>query len=455
MKGINFDKERVLIIDPTSAETNRGSFCYLSYLIYSYALSLENSYVILEEEFRVADLERIEHYLPEMDHILVALWSYPQIETCLMLNRIMKGRCKFFGYYPLIKKLGLSPAYYTEEIILQGMRNYPNAYTHFEYLLLSDCDMHIKLDNGSRPKVYPLFTSYGCPKGCAFCPSTVNQSKRLVLDEDAVYQMLERCQELGIHNIHFTDEDFFFDAKRAFDILMFAFSQDNYFKFITLGSVDSVYRFMTYLLGKEQWEKEAIYSVLHLVEIGLETADIGHIKELGKQYNKAKAEIIAIDFPVKVLWLIMTFGPGETINSIIETGRFLKDFGLNPVDLEERIVTNGTEGGLGQFFQIYEGTGIEEVGGRGKKLTHRPLRLIPSYIPYSFINCAFKIDMEMLSRRVRDLRYWMSVYGLFGSLTDYLPIKEETQYVRDCIVNDNNVAISIAIMARLGIIKEV
>lgn len=460
MKNINWDKESVIFIDPTSPETNRGSYCYLSYLLAS-ATGCD-----LYEEFRVADLESVESYVRGFDHILVALWSYPQIETCLMLNHLLKGRCRFYGYYPLIEKMGLTPAYYTEDLILKGMKKYPAYYSEFKHLLLSDCDLHLKEEGKERMTVYPMFTSYGCPMGCTFCSATKNQKKRIVLPMDEVIENLYYMHNTKKYGIHFTDEDFFFNTERAFNILLKATNFSEEFKFIALGGIESVAKFTAFMQTVSQPVQDRIWKSLHLIEIGLETASWEQEKAMGK--HRASATHYDIDYileycPSKILWLTMTFAPGETISSIAKTGRFLRTNGLNPAELEDRIVSNGTEGGLGQFFQYYDGTydRFNLLMG-GVELTDRPMRLLPSYIPSSFLCCRFIVNTSAFHDRRKELEYWTGVYNVEEHISFFSHCTTQEYLVGDAVLSNEFVymrsasrAIFLAICARLGIIEEV
>ena len=154
------------------------------------------------------------------------------------------------------------------------------------------------------------------------------------------------------------------------------------------------------------------------------------------------------------------------------TGEFLRDHGLAPNQMEERIVTNGTEGGLGQFFQYYEGAGLtmREFENSGVVLSQRPMRLIPSFIPNSFLTSRFGFSRQYLSGNGRedDLKYWLSVYGadVPYRIKDMLDRMDSTgntdrsEQVKDVIdrstlMSYTNDCIAIAIMARLGIIQAV
>lgn len=434
-------QNRIVIIDPTSPEFNRGSFCYLPYLLFC-ALKAKGYEVELVEDFSVANIDK----LPPADQYLVALWSYPQIEACLVLNKFLPGKPQFFGYYALCREYNLSVYEVQSESILIGMSNYPKYYRHFTHLLLSDCDMHLKKYDG---QVYPLFTSYGCPKGCAFCPSTANTNrKRHALPTIEVTEMLKACNGQGIKNIHFTDEDFFFNTHRARLILEEARDIGG-FNFIALGSVETVQRFINMPGGAELLERSGV----RLIEVGFETADDELSKKMGKGGVDAYSKLAA-SCPVDIFWLTLTFFPGETISTLNKTGEFLRQHGFQMEELYGRIQTNGTVGGLGQFFQPYHGTkGFKRIKQQGRAISTRPLRLLPSFIPFSFLDSRIKQHVRGVTKEDKK---WFDLYRVpvpqyYEKHPIWLNIAQTVDYDNNMAVAD--LAVAYALCARLGIIK--
>lgn len=383
---------RILVIDPTSPEPNRGSYCYLPYIFYNYLKETHNDKVILKENFTLPDMDGI---FEEMyGHIFVALWSYPQIEMCNYLYRTYGEKVHFFGYDPLIEHLRLPGVVIENHMIFSGMCAYPKYYDKFQHLLLSDCDQHIKKPGEPPITMVPLFTSYGCPRRCKFCSATANQSSRIGMSVPHAVDLIQQCHEQGRHNIHFTDEDFFYDAGRAYNILEKAVEMSDQWQFIALAHLDTLDKFINYVAVMEQPETaEKIWNSLRLIEVGLETADDKLARQMGKRgvSGQDKAVSVAKKCPSPILWLTMTFFPGETVGSLNRTGQFLKEYGLPIERMSPRIVTNGTVGGLGQFFQFYHGCGMSEsaLASHGMILTERPMRLLPSFIPYSFLMSNF------------------------------------------------------------------
>jgi len=426
----------VIIIDPASTEFNRGSFCYLPYIYFS-ALKAMGYDVLLLENFTAGEIDEI----PSAKEYCVALWSYPQIDLAIVLHRFLPEIPVFFGYYPLIRSLKLPILEVKDDLIYLGIRYYHRYYHTFQQILLSDCDMHLKKYGG---QVYPLFTSYGCPNGCTFCPSTVNCGKtRVVLSEDRVRQNLISCSKLGMKNIHFTDEDFFFDSGRANRILSSMVGKG--MKFISLGSAVNVKRFV-----EKYGESILVDSGMKLIEIGLESAEESLTRSMSKTGLKS-CVWLGDNLTVPIFWLTMTFYPGETIGSLNKTGKFLEKYGMQIKELYGRVQTNGTKGGLGQFFQAYHGTKIyEEICQLGFDISSRPIRLIPSFIPYSFFH-----DVVKKVRVIRKSeRQWFDLYRLPVDLLQ--PIVGQTianHFEDNKLLSHRDIATFLAVCARLGVIQ--
>lgn len=435
-----------VIIDPASPEFNRGSFCYLAYILFS-ALKATHQNVLLVEDFTCSQLDN----LPDAENYLVALWSYPQIDAALVIDRFLKKKPRFFGYYPIIDKLGLKKYRIHDGMIELGIQWYVQFFSSFKHILLSDCDMHLSKYEG---QVYPLFTSYGCSNRCGFCPVGINcERKRVVLPLQSVYTNLDYCDESGYKNIHFTDEDFFYNSDRAYLILKHTMGRG--FNYIALGSVHTVSHFIE-KYGVEFLEKAG----MRLIEVGLESADPDLNKAMGKpgfeRYEKLAEQTKG---KVDIFWLTMTFFPGETIKSLRATGLFLEKYGFALDQLYGRVQTNSTKGGLGQFYQFYEGTmTFVDLLNQGEVLNYRPIRLLPSFVPNSFLNS------EISNFRVPtgDDVKWYKLYRLEDALIHY-PLHIEFSLSKPLTVEDafsslskkfpeNDVVTYLAISARLGVI---
>ncbi len=426
-----------IIIDPASTEFNRGSFCYLPYILYS-ALTKSGAKVAIYENFTAADID----CLPKASRYLISIWSYPQIDTALVIDRFLEGNKSFFGYFPLIDHLKLDEFIFPDHMILSGIENYPLYYSDFNFILLSDCDMHLKKYSG---QVYPLFTSYGCPNGCSFCPSTVNcEKRRIIIPLEKVEKIIYYCNGIGIHNIHFTDEDFFFNIDRAHSILKIFEKLDTDFQLISLGSAVKVRSYI-----KKYGENTLAASGMKLIEVGLETADSDLATSMHKPGHKS-CTWLAENAKTPIFWLTMTFFPGETIHSLNLTGRFLKKYGYKQDELYGRIRTNSTVGGLGQFFQFYHGTPFySDKDFLGMSLSDCPIRLLPSFVPYSFLGSKIESIGD-----ASDAIDWFKLYNLHPEMIKLTKGNCIDEYVNKYkgYMRVADILTYLAICARLGVI---
>jgi hypothetical protein len=423
----------VIIIDPVSPEFNRGSFCYLPYIL---ASGLDNS--ILVENFNAADLDR----LPNGEIYLIALWSHTQIEQVQTLLRFLpKEKTLVFGYAPLIQSYKMPQYAPSASILKRGLTRYIKLQEFFTHILLSDCDMHLSEYSG---QVYPFFTSYGCPNGCSFCPSTANQPERIVVDLSDVQDNLDWMGHYGRTHIHFTDEDLFFDVDRAMEIVNILKGLPYKFQIIAMVERRSLLRFI-----KKYGCTVLSEAGFVLFEVGLESASTSLAHSMGKS-GVYGAEELSNLCSIPILWLNLTFFPGETFKSLKETGDFLRDHGISPNKLYSRIATNGTVGGLGQFFQPYEGTrGFETLLTKGISLSPRPMRLMPSYIPNSFLYEVVKSQRDITPEE----QYWFKLYQL--QWTDETLVDEMVWNIiaKEIWPTLGETCTALAIAAKLGIIS--
>lgn len=457
----------LVIVDPSSTEFNRGSFCYSPYLLHN-GYSEAGWDVTLLETFQPEALDDLPFDLMvKSDAVVVTLWSYPQIETAILLGEAIpfetgRDNVYFAGYSPLIDHLGLRHVreFHPEKVdplsiptFLHGaLRSYPKHYDGFDRLLLSDCDMHIK-EMEDDELVRPLFASYGCPVGCGFCAVTPNCGKaRLELPVDQVAEMLDGCNDKGYNHIHFTDEDFFFNPPRALKILEHIVAKGYKFRIISLSSARKLKYFIEHY-GAEVLKE----SGMEVIEIGMETGDEDLVKDMSKAKSASVcqelAELQRAGDGFRIFWLLLTFFPGETISSLNATGRFMLRYGYRMDEVIGRIRTNSTKGGLGQFFQPYHGVPVyDDLQDNGVWLTQRPTRLFPSYIPHSFLDSRIKAFHE---EKIEDAKPWLQMYNVWERVEEMMPFKEGDQireYMDLPVYQQAKRAIAFAVMARMGVI---
>jgi hypothetical protein len=426
---------KTYIIDPSSTEWNRGSFCYLPYLFYDFLTNERKEEVQFLENFTIPEIHKIE----PNSTIYVAFWSPTQKNICLELHRNFPNAL-FFGYYGFIEEYGFPKRIISQEEIFSGIKYQGRNFDTFKTVLLSDCDSHIKGE--FKGQWYPFHTSYGCPKGCSFCPSSKNNNKQwLGLSKEEIKEKLQYFKSKGYTNLHFTDEDLFLNKFRAYSILNFC-EEIGGFNLIALTHSHSMISFT------DTFGTDILYaSGVRLLEVGFEGMNLLH--EKGKHHLKECLELYQRCKGL-VYWLTMTFAPGETIESLYATGQFLKQYGKKPEELLPRLRTNGTEGGLGQFYQPYPNISSPEEG------IYSPfdyVRLFPSFIPASFLNQKININTD----RVLEFNVWCKLYNVEKYINTMLKNADRTIYSvveeYDTYIQQAEFCIAVALAARLGVVR--
>ena len=445
-----------IMIDPVSPEFNRGSFCYMGYLLFSAMQDLKCK-VEIKENFCAAEIDTLDH---SADQFLIVMWNHTQIEHVQTLIRFLpKGKVLVFGFWDMIKAQHMPMYEVPAEIIQRGMVTYYKNFNFFKQILLSDCDMHLK---GCTGQVYPFFTTYGCPRGCNFCPTTLNlpttdrTGGRIATPLPELYRVFDdMIDNYGFHNWHFTDEDFYIDHERckAFCDYLVKKQKDTGLKFqiITLGERHTVNRFVE----KYGWDL-LVQTGIKLIEIGLESAE----DDLGKTMGKGGVKLchkLANESPIPIMWLTMAFYPGETISALNKTGEFMKEHGLGLDELYDRITTNGTYGGLGQFWQYYEGfykdnkESVDRIELPGTVFSRRPMRLLPSFVPDSFIND----HVNEVAREIAPEDFvWFDNYKIDPpKFDDIFPGETVGQIVKRQYKNPLDGYMALAVCAKIGLIR--
>jgi len=448
--------KKIAIIDFATSEVVRGSFGYDSYLLYS---ALKQKKTIEVDFYEDATPFRMHRLDKTYDEYIIHFWSYPQFESISWARANLKGKITYVGYKPFIDKFNLEHCdYWNTKNLLLGMEHLPNIYKEMKYGLMSDCDLHIK-SHDKRP-VYPLFTSYGCPNNCKFCPIPPNREqygkdKRVCLEGDALFSSIHESFKDN-NNVHFCDEDMFVNPDWMQNIIEYLILlQEQYkklkrvsFKWIGLGSVNTFYNYI-----KKYGTEGLIKSGCHLIELGIETKD----EMLRKKMNKT-GDMKQIDYinkntkKIPKFWLTVTFFPGETITTLNIMGEWLCKYGTTPEQLGDRLITNGFVGGLGQFFQPYDGIkDYKELSEKGIILTERPVRLIPSYVPYSFLNCKPILTDKKFNKTDKK---WFGTYNIDYDKYKDLIFDGKNKIAYFWKTYGTDILIYIALMARLGYIRE-
>lgn len=388
---------RFVLLQPTTFERNLSGICYKIYWAYS-ALRKAGLPVEIIEDATLARADAVIRASSSAT-IICDLSTYPQIDLILDLVRSYPNRLQFIGYSPLIKRLRL-PEFDFSPLgvdVLEGAWAYPYYYDHFDRGLLSDCDEHIVSAGRDKSRVVvPVFLSVGCRRKCPYCyVGTEGYPYGQLADIETINHVLSYVDERG-WDVHFCDEDFF--AHPLLGEILDILSRKS-IRWIALGSSVSLSAAIK-KYGPERLRAAGYY----LSEVGLETVSSDVLRK-----NQNLGPIL--ESGLRTLWLTVTFFPSETLASLNATGRFMKSYGMKYEEMVERLRTNGTEGGLGQFYQPYAGTPWAEGPRTGRMLTARPTRLWPSFVGFEFLaeKPAQIVDLP------GDFEKWGRLYGLSKS----------------------------------------
>lgn len=379
---------KFILIQPTTTERNLSGVCYKIYWTYA-ALREAGHEVEIHEDATLLETDAVIREAGSAT-IVLDLSSTPQQDIALDLARAHGDRLSFCGYSPLIARLRLlefSPPVDP----LAGAWAYPYYYDNFDRGLLSDCDAHLESEGSVRP-VVPVFLSVGCRRRCPYCYVGTPGYPYGDIPPAAIPRLLSYVDERG-WNVHFCDEDFYRSPSLG---LTLETLRRLSIRWIALASSVALARAMA------TTSADALLAAgCALNEVGLETAD-ETVLEKRQDFGAI------LRSPLRTLWLAVTFFPAETVASISRTGQFLSRHGLAFDDLVPRLRTNGTVGGLGQFFQPYEGTPWgESIGAMGRMLTERPTRLWPSFVGDRFLACRPAWVGEIPD----DADRWFRLYG--------------------------------------------
>ena len=150
----------------------------------------------------------------------------------------------------------------------------------------------------------------------------------------------------------------------------------------------------------------------------------------------------------KIFFLSVSLFPGETLQSVATTGRFLKKYGPTVDLLTSRVKANSSYGGLGQFFQHYDGCiGRDKLKKLGKIYeVNFPTRLEPSFAPFSLLNQKI-IQIKKVEKK--EQFWWTDVYNLnFQELSNTIIDGKKT--INSIIGEDTNKLKHILLLIRLG-----
>lgn len=430
---------KTLILEPTGSEVVRPCFAYDGYLFYAHLRELGEKVRMVEDATVPMIIAEISEFNP--DRIIVHYWNYTQ-DTVINWIDANVPNVHFFGYKPLIEKRGLEEIIFSDQAILSGMKHLPEVLDEFRYGLFGDCDAH--LASNDMINVSPLFLSYACPNRCEFCPIPPQRKgcnpARLELSIPECREVLTKMKNFGYTDIHFFDEDFFMNVPRA-EAIIDLLIEIGGFRYICLSAVNIFSQFF-----ERVGEEKLAASGFRVVELGLETVD----PDLRKKMNKTGSTDQVYDLldneylSDKIFFLTISLFPGETIASMRATGDFLRQ--RYHQKMTDRIQTNSTYYGLGQFYQLYDGAlGEESLRTQGIIIDEQSCRLSPSFIPNSFGS-----QRPVQTKWIEDNeKFIFGLYNLDLKEMEKIPLMGNDT-IFDIVGNDKKKLIYIMLLARLG-----
>lgn len=251
----------------------------------------------------------------------------------------------------------------------------------------SDRDLHVY----PYTHAVPAMLSAGCRQKCPFCPTAAHFKGTKVHGDYEV--IIDKYINAGIKAIHFMDEDFFDEDAERIDGILLKLKASG-IKWLCMSAYKNIKR-VVMLYG---WEflKEC---GLVCIETGLENVEL--YKKVGS-YSFTNPH-------VPVLYLNMSFLPGETIKTMQANSHWMSEDGRS---LENPIHEgNGLWYAPGQYYHPY---GKEEKG----RETSSPIgRTMPSFIPESLLKCRFSIvDLEQCNFYSK----LVNGFKMFPAKTEYL-----------------------------------
>jgi len=167
---------------------------------------------------------------------------------------------------------------------------------------------------GKRNPYMTLITSRGCPYHCTYCSKSVyGQKCQAMSPERVIVEIKHIIQEYSTKEIHFYDDDFTINMKRAEKICDLLIEEKIDISWSCTTRVDLV---------DESLLKKMKKAGCWLISYGIETADPGILKEVKKGYSiedVKNAFSLTKSAGIRTVAYLMVGLPGETRESIKKT----------------------------------------------------------------------------------------------------------------------------------------
>ena len=262
------------------------------------------------------------------------------------------------------------------------INEFPRFQKEKPYINTDHSDLHIY----PYIEALPAILSMGCRNTCSFCPTaTAFKGKVYFGDPEIILPHYENM------NVHFLDEDFFLnDMNRVLPLL-----RKYNIKWLAMSHFDNV------ALVYEKYGEDFLYDCgLRVVEVGLENISLMRkVKGNGLLNNK-----------VEILYLNLSFLPGETKETIRETAHWMRSHNVkNPL-----LTYNGSWFSPGQYYFPYD-----KKHEDGIMLKTKYARVVPTYVPYSLLNQKMTIlDYKLVNKYIHFI--YSEEYQFFPKETEYM-----------------------------------
>jgi len=178
-----------------------------------------------------------------------------------------------------------------------------------------------------------IMSSRGCPNNCVYCcsPRLYRQRVRFRSAENILDEIESIIEKHGIRNIHFHDDNFMLNPQRVSDFCAFVTERRVNFNWICLARTDTIVTCPEILPAMRQAGCVGI-------EIGVETGDEFVWHKMNRMQPNLDHIRVANELmksnDIKPMYLIISYGVGENIDSAYKTTRFYYELKLER-DIEQ------------------------------------------------------------------------------------------------------------------------
>lgn len=248
-------------------------------------------------------------------------------------------------------------------------------------------DIHVYPYN--RTIAMDLMTSRGCPHNCAYCssPFLYRRTVRLKSPEKIVGEIEFLINKYKFKNFHFHDDDLLLNIKRIEKLCHMIIERRLNIKFICLTNINTLLK------------NQHILSLLKKagcvgIEFGIESVNKGILSSINKTQdtkNLLKIANMLEKEGITPMYLVMSFNPGETLDSAYETAQMIHKMtkGRN-INVSYYLQPHHHNFSLGMLATPYPGSKFYETAKyKGVVLAnnyecYRPENI--NFVPFSFLN---------------------------------------------------------------------